>query len=176
MKTHDTTICKEYRVEADPRHDNKPGYVAAFSIPGKDKQLARNDDGSIALFDTEDAAIAAAGEDLCEAMNARTISTANSFGYRVMGGAELAVALKELGLSPASFALYCGSTHDRIMDHIDGKTPIPRTMNLIAHLLRLPGAIEAAQRLTDEITFKKKDARPIDPPRPVEVVTKRRIR
>ena len=157
-KNIDLLICKTYKVEAVPS-ENGNGFVGAFSIPGKDRQLARFDDGSIAVFDTEDGAISAGGEDLCEALNTITGSTASAYGYRVMGGQELAVLLKEAGVSVGSFAIYCGTTQERVVEWIMGKNPIPRTVNLIAHLFKTcPGAIDQAQQLVDEITFRKKPA------------------
>lgn len=152
--------CLAYDVEAEPIHGGD-GFVGAFCIPGLTRRLVRNPDGTTASFDTEDEAIAAAGEGLCDLMNSRTISTDNSYGYRVIGGAELAVALARLELSPAVFAMFCGTDHRRVMEWIDGKQSIPRTVNLIVTLLALPGAIKAAHDLTDSIIYKKKaDTRP----------------
>lgn len=169
-------ISRSFEVKAG-RSDDGNRWIGYFTIPGKDRQYARDDDGSVSMFDTEDEAIAAAGEDLCEALNGRTRHTHDHFGYKVMGGAELAVKLAEAGISPASFAVLVGTTHERVMEMIDGEMPITRPVNLLAHLLlTVPGAFEEAERYTREIVFDKREVKrgpPVRDAKPVPAAVRR---
>lgn len=148
-------ICKAYAIYSEPA-DNGRGFVGLYEIPGKDVQYARKDDGAVEIFDTEEDAIASAGQDLCKAMNARTRSSTNDHGHHLMGGADLAVALKELQMSPTKFAEMVGTEPRRVLDWIDGKLPITRPVNLLVRLLAFPCAKDRAQEIIDEIAYVKR--------------------
>ena len=102
-----------------------------------------------------DEAQAIAGVNLCAALNGRTRSSVNNYGWKVMGGADLAVALNHLDLSPTNFAMICGTDQRRVMDWIDGVAPIPRTVNLIVHLIGQPGITDVAKAFTENAMFVK---------------------
>ena len=142
-----TPIMKKYELKAKPNKSGRGGFIGAYSIPGKDEQFARNEANEIEVFETEDEAVAAAGDDLCTAMNARTKYNTKQ-GYRRMGGAELAVALKELGITPAQLSAIYGTTMKRVLQWIDGDNDIPHVLNLLIAMLAVPGMKTLATSFT----------------------------
>jgi hypothetical protein len=148
---YEKPISKRYAVAALP---SGTGFVGAYDIPGKDQQLARCDDGSIAVLDTEDEAVAAAGEDLCKAMNERS-KFSYRHNYRRMGGAELAVKLAELDIGPASLAIMYGTQQDRVIKWLDGAEDVPWPVSLLLHLFEDGAALERAQQFVDRNKSKK---------------------
>lgn len=146
-------IMRRYGVRAEPSKGGG-GFVGLYAIPGKDEQLARDDDGSVAVFDQEDEAIAAAAEDMVAALNARQIASWKR-NYRRMTGAELAVALAELELSPSEFATIDGTSQQRVMQWIDGEEDIPYHVTVLIALLRLPDGVEMAWSTTEANMVKR---------------------
>lgn len=142
------TIARRFGLRASPNRSGGVGFVGHYSIPGKEEQTARDDTGAIAVFDTEDDAIAAAGEDLCDALNARSKFT-YKHGYRKMAPAEFAVALAELEISPSNFAAFYGTNQRRVLDWIDGAQDIPHVVDLLMAVLAVPGMKTLVQQFTN---------------------------
>lgn len=141
-------ICKRYGVVARPNRSGGAGFTGVYMIPGKDEQFAREEDGRIAVFDTEDEAIAAAGEDMCRALNGRT-KFSYRHGYRRLGGADFAVALRDLEISPAQFAAFYGTSQRRVLQWIDGEEELPHPAHLLIAVIAVPGMKTLVQRFTN---------------------------
>ena len=139
-------ISRRYGIHAEPAKRGN-GFVGVYEFPGKDRQEARHQDGSVEVFETEDAAIAAAGEELCDALNGRQVSN-SKHGYKRLTGAELAVQLAGLNLSPAEFSRLMGTSQKRIMQWIDGEEDIPHNARVLLTLLSMPGALLLATQIT----------------------------
>jgi hypothetical protein len=142
------TICRHFAVKARPNRSGEGGYIGSYCIPGKDEQFARDGINRIAVFNTRDEAIAAAGEDMCRALNARHKSTVRH-KYRRMSGAELAVTLKQLNLPPMQFAALYGTDGRRVLAWFDGAEDIPHAVNALTTALAIPGVLPMVQRITD---------------------------
>jgi len=148
------SIARRFELRAEPNQSGKGGFVGYYAIPGKDEQLARDDKGAIFVADTEDEAIAAAGEDLCQAMNERS-KFSYKHGYVKMTGAELSVAMKELEISPSQLAAHLGTNQQRVMAWMDGEQDIPHTVHLIIELMKLPDMVPIVQEFTDKTMVPK---------------------
>jgi len=146
--TKSPTICRHFAVKARPNRSGDGDFAGSYCIPGKDEQFARDDQNRIAIFDTEDEAIAAAGEDMCKALNSRHKSTVRH-KYRRMSGAELAVTLQQINLSPMQFAALYGTDGRRVLAWFDGAEDIPHAVNALTTALAIPGVLPMVQRITD---------------------------
>lgn len=150
------SICKRYDLLARPNRSGGSGFTGVYMIPGKDEQVAREPDGRISIFATEDEAIAAAGEEMCRAMNERT-KFSYRHGYKRMGGAQFAVGLKELDISPATFAAFYGTAQRRVLQWIDGEEDIPHPVNLLLTVLAVPGMKTLVQQFTNTTMVERQE-------------------
>lgn len=146
------SISAQFTVTAQPASNGS--FYGAYSMPGRDWQrvIRRKPDGAIVpiRFDNEALAKAAAGEALCDAMNHR-VRGRNSHGYRRIGGAELAVRLAELQLSPAAFARIVGWDQAKVMRWIDGEENVPHVVRIaLEMMLETPGALQVAVETTEQ--------------------------
>ena len=156
MSIPKSVICKRYGVHARPNRSGNPGFTGAYSIPGKDEQVARDPDGRVVIFATEDEAIAAAGEEMCRSMNERT-KFSYRHGYKRLGGAQFAVSLKELSISPANFAAYFGTSQRRVLQWIDGEEDIPHAAHVLLTVLAVPGMKTLIQQFTDSSMVEREE-------------------
>lgn len=147
------TIADRYKVEARTNRSGV-GYVAAYFIPGTPEHFARYPDGSIQVFGRQIEAESAAAFALCNTLNERSRFT-YKHGYRKMGGAELAVAIQKLGISPAQLAGICGTMQSRVLDWIDGKDQIPHTVSLILAMCHVSGVLPMIVKFTNETIIDK---------------------
>ena len=149
-------IEKRYGVFAVPNRSGRGGFVGQYAIPGKDLQQVRDDNGIIIVFDTEDQAVAAAGEEMCKAMNGRT-KFSYRHGYKRLGGAQLAVGLKELDISPATFAAFYGTAQRRVLQWLDGEEDIPHPVHLVLTILAVPGMKTLIQQFTNATMIEREE-------------------
>lgn len=154
MLTNLQSIARHFGLRAEPNRSGKGGFVGYYAIPGKDEQVARDDKGAIFVAETEDEAIAAAGEDLCQAMNERS-KFSYKHGYVRMTGAELSVAMKEIDVSPSQLAAHLGTRQERVIGWMDGGQDIPHTVHLLITLLQVPGTLQMVQEFTDKTMVPK---------------------
>lgn len=146
-------IADKYKIEARTNRSGV-GYVAAYFIPGTPEHFARYPDGGIEVFGRQVDAEAAAGFHLCQTMNERS-RFSYSHGYRKMGGAELAVAIEKLGISPAQLAGIVGTRQTRVLDWIDGIQDIPHTVSLLMALCHVSGVLPMIVKFTNETLIDK---------------------
>jgi len=154
--TDKKSIEKRYGVDCSPNRSGNGGFVGTYAIPGKDLQYARDEAGVISVFATEDEAIAAAGEEMCRALNGRT-KFSYRHGYKRLGGAQLAVGLKELEISPANFAAFFGTSQKRVLQWIDGEEDVPHSAHLLLTVLAVPGMKTLVQQFTNATMIEKSD-------------------
>jgi hypothetical protein len=117
-------------------------YSACYGIPGLQLSVRGSPNK-----DPKEATIVAA-DALCDHLNART-KHSTVYGRRVMGGAELAVALANLDIGPSQFAIIVGTPQSRVMDWIGGKAAVPHTIYLIVSVMARDGHTERFRALTD---------------------------
>ena len=133
-----------YLVRSAP---DRNGYFGEYSFPGRDVQRVIGNDGRHTIFNTEDEAIAAAGEELCKALNGR-VKSKDRGRYTRLGGADFAVALHDLNITPGSFAKMYGTNPGRVQKWIDGEEEIPHPVRILLATFTLPGALPLAKQLT----------------------------
>lgn len=100
-------------------------FTGQFSLPGLIPDLVRGRDGNVQFFDTEQQAYVAAMEAVIRLYDSRTIDTRKAGGYRRLTGAELAVLLDEVDITPTYFAEIVGVPQHRVMKWLDGEQDIP---------------------------------------------------
>jgi DNA-binding transcriptional regulator YiaG len=147
-------VNRTYRVIATPARD---GFTASYTVPGLEGPRFVMDRGQPLVVPNDVDALAEAGVNLCEFMNERTRSR-RKFGYTRLGGAELAIALRDLGLTPSEFAILYGSNLQRVMQWMDGEDDVPHQVRVMLALFTLPGAIGLARQITSAATYDRRDA------------------
>ena len=114
-----------FKAWAEP-HDNGRGYIGLYHAPGLDTGYVWAEDGVLAVFPLADLAELAAKDRLFDVLNgARNLAISQyrhgkPERYRRLTGAEFAVLLKEVNLTPTFFAEIYGTTLKRIISWIDG--------------------------------------------------------
>lgn len=150
------------RVEGNPV-SNKPAsrliakalprgqkFAAQIALPGLVPDLVRNRDG-VVTFDRERDAEIAAMEAVLRLYDSRTIDTRKAGGYLRMTGAELAVLLDEIDITPTYFAEIAGVPQHRVMKWLDGEQDIPHSVHVLAKLVAMNDANFAlAEKITEE--------------------------
>lgn len=135
-------ICTRYSTRAALSDDGSGSYLAIYGLVGKDEQFVRNIiTGNALQYEKMSDALAAAGTALAEALNGRALYK-NKRHYEHMSGAELAVALRTLGLKPHEFAEIYGTTQHRVLgewiDQLPDKSgqskPIPPSVRILIDL------------------------------------------
>lgn len=156
-------ISRRYEVSSEPAH-GQSGWIGLYAMPGKDIQQARDRQGRVMVFANPLEAQAIAAEQMCEALNARHISS-QKYGYEMMSGAEFAVALQRLGITPSEFAILYGSEQRRVMGWIDGVDRdgkptggLPHPARVLLGLFEDPENLERARQITAEHTYDKREA------------------
>lgn len=147
-------LSTQYRLQSKRHVD---GYTASFQTPGFEPVEIRHSDRTPIMFDTEDAAIAAAGERMCEILNVRTRNR-SAHGTIRMGGADLALALRSADVSPSQLARIFGTRTDRVLNWIDGVEDIPHSVRILLALLHTPGAKELAMEITENVSIEREAA------------------
>lgn len=133
--------------KALPRGDR---FVAQFALPGLIPDLVRDKDGVVSFTTERDAEIAAM-ETLMRLYDSRTIDTRKAGGYRRLTGAELAVLLDEINITPTYFAEIAGVPQHRVMKWLDGEQDIPHSVHVLARLVAANDKnFEIAQEITEE--------------------------
>lgn len=124
----DKKIHSTFRAWAEP-HPGHEGFVGLFHAPGLETDYAVEDgriDMSIAIYPTAELAEIAAKNSLFKVLNsARTFAAivhrnGKPERYARLSGAEFAVLLGEVDLTPTFFAELYGTTLKRVMSWIDG--------------------------------------------------------
>lgn len=83
---------------------------------------------------------------------------ANKYRYRRMTADQFRTALKELGMPEGhKFARLCGSAPSNVDRMKRGELPVPHYVALILSLLTLPGGMDMAHKLFDEMSEGLKD-------------------
>ncbi|CCF19114.1 protein of unknown function [Pseudorhizobium banfieldiae] len=117
--------------KALPRGDR---FAAQFALPGLVPDLVR-DSGGVKLFPTEAAAESAAKDAVIRLFDSRTVDTRKAGGYVRLTGAELAVLLDEINITPTYFAEIVGVPQARVMKWLDGEQDIPHSVHVTARLI-----------------------------------------
>lgn len=126
-------------------------FTGQFSLPGLIPDLVRGRDGNVQYFDTEQQAYVAAMEAVLRLYDSRTIDTRKAGGYRRLTGAELAVLLDDIDVTPTYFAEIAGVPQHRVMKWLDGEQDIPHSVHVLAKLLKLNEAnFNLAETITEE--------------------------
>lgn len=133
--------------KALPRGDR---FAAQFALPGLTPDLVR-DGGGVRTFPTEREAEVAAMEAVLRLYESRTIDTRKAGGYRRLTGAELAVLLDELDITPTYFAEIVGVPQHRVMKWLDGEQDIPHSVHVLVKLLvHSDENFDIAEKITEE--------------------------
>lgn len=130
-----------------------PKFAAQFALPGLVPDLVRQG-GAAQQYDTERDAEIAAMEAVIRLFNSRTIDTRKAGGYRRLTGAELAVLLDQLNITPTYFAEIAGVPQHRVMKWLDGEQDIPHSVHILAKLMLQN---EASFKLAEQITEDYRD-------------------
>lgn len=126
-------------------------FTGQFSLPGLIPDLVRGRDGNVQLFDTEQQAYVAAMEAVIRLYDSRTIDTRKAGGYRRLTGAELAVLLDEVDITPTYFAEIVGVPQHRVMKWLDGEQDIPHSAHVLVKLMKLnDDNFRVAEEITEE--------------------------
>ncbi|KAB2699372.1 MULTISPECIES: hypothetical protein [Brucella/Ochrobactrum group] len=126
-------------------------FTGQFSLPGLIPDLVRGRDGNIQFFDTEQQAYVAAMEAVIRLYDSRTIDTRKAGGYRRLTGAELAVLLDEVDITPTYFAEIVGVPQHRVMKWLDGEQDIPHSAHVLVKLMKLnDDNFRVAEEITEE--------------------------
>jgi hypothetical protein len=150
-------------LEEDDGMNNKPAsrliakalprngqFAAQFALPGLVPDLVSGRDG-VRLFPTERDAHIAAQEAVIALYESRTRDTRKAGGYRRLTGAELALLLNEINITPTYFAEIAGFPQSRVMGWLDGEQDIPHSVHVLAVLLaRSNENFALAERITEE--------------------------
>lgn len=133
--------------KALPRGDR---FAAQFALPGLIPDLVR-DGGGVRTFPTEREAEVAAMEAVLRLYESRTIDTRKAGGYRRLTGADLAVLLDELDITPTYFAEIVGVPQHRVMKWLDGEQDIPHSVHVLVKLLvHSDENFDIAEKITEE--------------------------
>lgn len=133
--------------KALPRGDK---FSAQFALPGLVPDVVRTREG-VVTFDRERDAEIAAMEAVIRLFDSRTIDTRKAGGYVRMAGAELAVLLDEIEITPTYFAEIAGVPQHRVMKWLDGEQDIPHSVHVLAKLIAASDENFAlAERITEE--------------------------
>ncbi|MCM0751557.1 hypothetical protein DEA98_10145 [Brucella pseudogrignonensis] len=126
-------------------------FTGQFSLPGLIPDLVRGRDGNVQFFDTEQQAYVAAMEAVIRLYDSRTIDTRKAGGYRRLTGAELAVLLDEVDITPTYFAEIVGVPQHRVMKWLDGEQDIPHSAHVLVKLMKLnDDNFRVAEEITEE--------------------------
>ncbi|TAA54581.1 hypothetical protein [Shinella sp. JR1-6] len=144
MKPASRRICR-----AVPKGDK---FVAEYAMPGLVPEYVQVG-GAVKKFETAEAAEIAALKAFASLYDSRTLDTRKNKGYVRMTGAELALALDELNVTPTFFAELTGFPQSRVMGWIDGVQDIPHSVYLVIHLMRFnpEKMIDRAEDLLDRV-------------------------
>lgn len=127
-------------------------FVGQFALPGLVPALVSAGNQPI-LFDTEREAEIAAMEAMLRVYDSRTIDDRKAGGYSRMTGAQLAVLLDEINITPTYFAEIAGVPQSRVMKWLDGEQDIPHSVHVLARLVAASDAnFELARKITEEMT------------------------
>lgn len=132
--------------KAIPRGDK---FAGQFSLPGLVPDLVRGG-GGVQTYTTEREAEIAAMEAVIRLYESRTIDTRKAGGYERLPGAELAVLLDQLDITPTYFAEIAGVPQHRVMKWLDGEQDIPHSVHVLVKLLVLDDKnFDVAQEITE---------------------------
>lgn len=130
------------------------GWHAEFGFPGGVVAFV-NDGDEPALYATQTDAENEARRVLVESLNARWSFREKRELSTKMTGDEFAADLAEVDIGPADFAMMWGTKQGKVMDWITGAAEVPFALRWILKLLRLPGAVDMAQKIVAEnVTYK----------------------
>lgn len=129
---------------------NGSGWIGKYSLPGKDTQHAPG------LYDTADAAGAAAGVTLCDALNSRFRST-QKHGYRKFHGDWLAQKMAELDIGTGELARLIATTQSRVVDWLEGEREIPHQLYLLMNIIGETGTLERALEISEGTMIEEDD-------------------
>lgn len=125
-------------------------FVGQFALPGLVPDLVKDRNG-VRQFDTEREAELAAMETVLNVYDSRTIDTRSAGGYRRLTGAELAVLLDEIDITPTYFSEICGVPQHRVMKWMDGEQDIPHSVHVLVKLLAHSDEnFDIAEKITEE--------------------------
>lgn len=149
-----TKPARRYITRAVPQGD---GFLAEFAFPGGVPDLVRSH-GRPLVFATEAEANAAAGQTLCDTLNSRVRDRKDRKDvYQRMTPVEVANGIADAGVSWTWFAWIYGTHTQRVMKWIEGDEDVPHPVRVVLALLRLPGAVEEAERITSIVTERRPD-------------------
>lgn len=133
------------------------GFKGQFGSPGRIPDLVK-ERGEVIEFISEDHALAAAGEVLCEMLNAAPPLRDKVAYYDRMTPSEFSNALSDLDITLTEFSWLWGTKETRSQKWIRGEDGIPHGVRVFLALLELPGALEKARETTSKVT---EDRRPV---------------
>jgi len=129
------------------------GFLAMWAYPGIPPRPALDQDRNPVVFQDERAARIRAALELHRQLNERTWITGKPERYKHLTGPELALKLREAGVTPTEFARLYGTAQARVMDWIDGVREVPHPVYVLLEIfIAAPDAIEIANTLTDQMT------------------------
>lgn len=125
-------------------------FAAQFSLPGLVPDLVR-DGGGVRTFPTEREAEIAAMEAVIRLYESRTIDNRKAGGYVRLPGAELAILLDKLDITPTYFAEIVGVPQHRVMKWLDGEQDIPHSVHVLVKLLAHSDEnFDIAEKITEQ--------------------------
>lgn len=143
-------IAKTYFVDARRPDDGRTGFLGHYGFPGRDKQIVRDKDGRPVIYPTREAALGAAGQALCAALNGRFRQNVKH-RYIRLTGPELAVMMANIPITPSQLARLWGTYQKRVMKWIDGEEDIPHPIRIFLLLLTMQDAFENAMYANDQV-------------------------
>lgn len=81
----------------------------------------------------------------------KALSKSRMYEYDRMEAHELKAAFEQLGLSTVFFAKVTGSNPRKVDEWLAGQVDIPHHILVRLSLLTLPGAVEMARAVTDQV-------------------------
>ncbi len=150
---HSRGAATNYVAEARPIPG---GFLAYWAYPGIPPRPALDDDGQPIGFKTERAAFLHAAVELHKQLNERTWITGKPERYEHLTGPQLAIKLRDAGLTPTAFARIYGTAQARVMDWIDGVREPPHPVRVLLDLfIADPGLVAIAESVTARHTTER---------------------
>lgn len=165
---------RRYVANAVPSRDGS-GYLAQYAFPGvapryvttEHIDAGRGQHGKPRVFDDADDAEDSARLALFEALNNRPSENTKRERYRFLTGPEFAEAVRAAGITPTFFCYLWGTNTERFFQWVDetpdksGRivSPPHGVRLLLAMFEHCPGAIDLAEKITEQVTTERKPRR-----------------
>lgn len=163
---------RRYVASAVPRANG--GFLAQYAFPGVTPRYVTTEHveagqgrGQPRVFDYAEDAEDAARLALFEALNNRPSENTKRERYQFMTGPEFAEAVRAAGITPTFFCYLWGTNTERFFQWVDetpdksGRVVSPPhgVRLLLAMFENFPGAIDLAERITEQVTTERKPKR-----------------